>query len=61
LADLETEIQNARRYYNAVVRDFNTRIQSVPDVFIARAFGFTEREYFELVDPSEAAVPEVKF
>ena len=49
------------RYYNAVVRDLNTRIQSFPDVFLARAFGFSEREYFELADPSEAAVPEVKF
>jgi LemA protein len=58
---LETEIQAARRYYNAVVRDLNTKIQSVPDVFVARMFGFREREYFELADPSEAAVPKVQF
>jgi LemA protein len=61
LTELETEIQNARRYYNAVVRDFNTRIQSIPDVFVANAFGFKERDYFELDDPSEAAVPKVEF
>ena len=61
LESLETEIQNARRYYNAVVRDFNTRIQSVPDTFVARSFGFRERDFFELEDPSEAAVPKVDF
>ncbi len=60
LESLETEIQNARRYYNAVVRDLNTKIQSVPSVFVARPFGFREREYFQLDDPSEARVPQVR-
>jgi LemA protein len=59
LESLEDAIQNARRYYNAVVRDFNTKIQSVPDMLIARPFGFTEREFFELSDPAEAQVPKV--
>jgi len=61
LESIEEAVQNARRYYNAVVRDFNTRIQSVPDVFIARAFGFTEREFFGLDDPAEAVVPKTRF
>jgi len=61
LTSLETEIQNARRYYNAVVRDFNTKIQSVPDVFLARLMGFQERDYFELSDPAEGQVPKVQF
>jgi LemA protein len=61
LETLETGIQNARRYYNAVVRDLNTKIQSVPSVFVARMFGFEEREFFELTDASEAQVPSVKF
>lgn len=61
LETLETEIQGARRYYNAVVRDFNTRIQSVPDVLVARLFGFRERDYFELTDPAEGQVPKVQF
>lgn len=61
LEGLETEIQNARRYYNAVVRDFNTRIQSFPDVLVARNFGFKERDFFELADAGEAEVPTVKF
>ena len=61
LEALEDAIQNARRYYNAVVRDFNTRIQSIPDLLVARPFGFTEREYFELDDRSEAQVPRTSF
>jgi LemA protein len=61
LESLETEIQNARRYYNAVVRDFNTKIQSVPDVLVARLLGFTERDYFELADPAEGQAPKVQF
>jgi LemA protein len=61
LESLETGIQNARRYYNAVVRDLNTRIQTVPSVFVARWFGFQEREFFELADAAEAQVPTVKF
>ena len=61
LEALETDIQNARRYHNAVVRDLNTKIQSVPSVFVARLTGFTEREYFELSDAAEAQVPAVRF
>ncbi len=57
LVTVENDIQNARRYYNAVVRDLNTRIQSFPDLLVARPFGFRERAFFELEDPAEAAVP----
>ena len=61
LESLEDALQNARRYYNAVVRDFNTKIQSIPDMLVARPFGFTEREFFELSDPAESQVPKVRF
>jgi LemA protein len=61
LETLETEIQNARRYYNAVVRDYNTRIQSFPEVLVARSLGFMERDFFELQDRAEAQVPRVDF
>jgi LemA protein len=61
LESLEDAIQHARRYYNAVVRDFNTRLQSIPDMFVARPFGFAEREYFELDDRSEAQAPRARF
>lgn len=60
LTEVEDYIQNARRYYNAVVRDLNTRIQSVPDMLIARPLGFREREFFELESRTEAEAPRVE-
>lgn len=47
LGQLEEVIQNARRYYNAVVRDLNTKIQSFPTNMLAGMFGFKERQFFE--------------
>ena len=48
LSEIEEKIQLARRYYNAVVRDLNTRVESVPSNIIANIFGFIKKEYFEL-------------
>ena len=53
LTNLEDSIQNARRYYNAIVRDYNAKLESFPDLFVARKFNFTSREYFQL-DENEA-------
>ena len=61
LADTETQIAGARQGYNAAVRDLNTRIESVPTNVFASMFGFTRREFFELEDPAERAVPQVRF
>src|SRR5438477_13205012 len=47
LNQTEDSIQNSRRYYNAVVRDLNTRIQSFPTNILAGVFGFQQRQYFE--------------
>jgi LemA protein len=47
LGQTEDMIQNARRYYNAVVRDLNTKIQSFPTNILAGMFGFVTRQYFE--------------
>jgi LemA protein len=52
LSSIEDAIQNARRYYNAIVRDYNAKIESFPDLFVAQKFNFTARDYFEL-DESE--------
>ncbi|HKP29701.1 MAG TPA: LemA family protein [Gemmatimonadales bacterium] len=60
LADIEDHLQNARRYYNAVVRDFNTAIQQFPANLIAGTMGFGQREFFGLDDRSEAATPGIK-
>ena len=60
LSELEETIAQARRYYNAVVRDYNTKTQTFPSVFIAKAFNFTQREFFEVAE-AEKAVPNVDF
>ena len=61
LAELEDAIQKARRYYNAVVRDFNTKVQTFPNVLYASAMGFATYDFFELTDESEAQAPKVDF
>jgi LemA protein len=61
LSALEDAIQNARRYYNALVRDLNTACESFPSNFVADAFGFTKRDYFELDSPEERSAPAVQF
>ena len=53
LSRIEDAIQNARRYYNAIVRDYNAKLRSFPDVLVAQKYHFTPRDYFEL-DASEA-------
>jgi LemA protein len=59
LSDTENNIQNARRYYNAVVRDFNIKTAQFPSNLVAGAFGFRPAEFFGLDDASERAVPSV--
>jgi len=59
LSEIEDHIQNARRYYNAVVRDFNTKIAQFPSNLIANAFRFGPREFFGLDDRAEGAVPDI--
>ena len=48
LADIEDNIQNARRYYNAVVRDNNNYVESFPSMVIAQMGGFTTYPFFEI-------------
>jgi LemA protein len=60
LATVEESIQSARRYYNAVVRDFNTKVQQVPSNLVARTFGFRQADFFE-VSEAETAAPRVDF
>ena len=57
LKELEDNIEYARRYYNAVVRDYNTLTQSFPSNLIASKFGFHPREFFELESPSVERQP----
>jgi len=61
LAQIEDTLQNARRYYNAVVRDLNTRIAQFPSSLIASMFNFKPREFFEITAPAEREAPKVSF
>ncbi|MCB0384907.1 MAG: LemA family protein [Bdellovibrionales bacterium] len=60
LSALEGEIASARRYFNAVVRDFNTKQQLFPASLIAGMFGFTTKKFFE-VEEAAKATPQVSF
>jgi LemA protein len=61
LSNIEEQIQLSRRYYNAVVRDLNTKIESVPSNVVANMFNFQKKEYFELESPEERTAPRVSF
>ncbi len=60
LATIEEDIANARRYYNAVVRDYNTRLASIPDGIVASLCGFRPRFFF-VADEGEREAPQVRF
>jgi len=61
LNSIEDNIQNARRYYNAVVRDYNTRVQSFPANIVAGMFGFQTKQFFEVESPQDRQNVQVKF
>lgn len=64
LVDTEDKIQAARRFYNAAVREFNTKIKVFPTVIFAGILGFSTREFFELEESEQAAAEkpvDVKF
>lgn len=47
ISEVERDIQFARRYYNGAVNHLNTRIESFPDLIVARALAFRPADYFE--------------
>lgn len=59
ITEVENNIQYARRFYNGAVRLLNTRIDSFPDMFLARLFRFTPAEYFQLENTQERNAPEI--
>ena len=61
LTQVEQAVQESRRYYNAVVRDYNTKVAELPDRLIAQIGGFTPKEFFQLDSPEEAKAPKVAF
>jgi LemA protein len=61
LTQIEETVQNARRYYNAVVRDLNTKILQFPTNIFAGMLGFKQREFFEVSNAAEREAPKVSF
>lgn len=57
LVDVEDHIQYARRYYNGCVRNLNTRIESFPDLLVARSCNFHPADFFELDEPQAGRAP----
>lgn len=60
LATIEDAIGNSRRYYNAVVRDLNTAISTIPSKYIAGPMGYHELEFFE-ASAGDRELPKVSF
>jgi len=61
LVETEDYLQFARRYYNGSVRDYNTMTETVPSNFVAGAFGFEGRSFFQKSSDDAANVPLIKF
>ncbi|GAB5904359.1 MULTISPECIES: LemA family protein [Mycobacteroides] len=60
LANTEDRIAAGRRFYNGNVRALNTKVQTVPSNIVAKWFGFTAADYFELDDPAARKVPNIR-
>jgi len=61
LQKVEEDIANARKYYNAVVKEFNTKIEMFPGNILAGMFGFARKPLFEVNEEAERERVEVKF
>jgi LemA protein len=61
LTQTEDAISGSRRGYNSAVQELNTKIETVPSNIIASMFNFKPREFFEVTDEAERAVPQVRF
>lgn len=58
---IEEDLQNSRRYYNATVRDYNTKCETFPSVLIANLFNFVKKPFFELESAEEAKNVKISF
>jgi LemA protein len=61
LQQVETDLANARKYYNANVKMFNTKLLTFPTNLIARQFNFTKQPMFETSNEAERENVQVKF
>lgn len=61
LKALEEDIANARKYYNAVINDYNTVIEKFPGNILARMFGFTRKPLYEVSGAEQREAVKVQF
>jgi LemA protein len=61
LADIEDQIQLARRYYNGAVRNYNISVQQFPSNLVAGMGGFTAAQFFQLDNAADRNAPKVSF
>lgn len=61
LSSIESELQGARRYYNATARDLNTSIATFPNVLVAGPMGFASEPYYDDGDPAIQSAPKIDF
>lgn len=61
LKQIETDIANARKYYNGVVKAFNTKIEVFPSNFVAGMFKFTKKQMFVVDNEAERQNVKVQF
>lgn len=61
LQRIEDEIANSRKYYNAIVKELNTKIESFPSNIIAGIFNFGRKPMFEIRDEAERDAVKVQF
>jgi LemA protein len=61
LADIEDQIQLARRYYNGAVRNLNISVQQFPSNLVANMGGFTAAQFFQLDNAADRNAPKVSF
>ena len=60
ISDLENQIADRREFYNDVVTTFNTRIESIPDKYVAGQMGLTPAEWFKVAD-ADREDPKIEF
>lgn len=61
LKEIESDVANSRKYYNGVVRAYNTMIDKIPSKFIAQANGYLKEAMFEVADENQRANVKVEF
>ncbi|HZK39502.1 MAG TPA: LemA family protein, partial [Clostridia bacterium] len=61
LTEMEGEIANSRKYYNAIVKTFNTKVEVFPSNIIAKLFKFTRKTMFEVEEAEQRQNVKVQF